>query len=136
VLGLLAAVTGGAAMFAVVLPRAPDLWISPRIAWTIRAADPTAARPLAAAHYHEDSLVFLTRGRAQRIGLASAGDWVRANPDGLLVVPVDRLEELEASAGTTLRPVGHARGFNYSKARWVELVLVERGPRGPNPPGL
>ncbi|MEO1717684.1 MAG: glycosyltransferase family 39 protein, partial [Planctomycetota bacterium] len=45
----------------------------------------TEGRPIAAMGYHEDSLIFLSRGRIERIVHTDSVDWLAANPDGILL---------------------------------------------------
>jgi 4-amino-4-deoxy-L-arabinose transferase-like glycosyltransferase len=123
-----------------VLPWLGVLWLSPRVVDVVRAADPGGQRPLAAAGYHEESLLFLTRGRVQRLGWAelrgwqgSGGRrtprpyrapwaWLEAHPDGLVVVALDRAEDLP----TDVRVLARLDGFNYANLRAQRLFVVER----------
>jgi 4-amino-4-deoxy-L-arabinose transferase-like glycosyltransferase len=63
-------------------------------------------RPLATL-YHEDSMIFWTRGRAQRINLEDIASWLQNNPSGLLVAqrrlaPTSE-EDQQPTSGFTLR---------------------------------
>ncbi len=100
----------------------PLVNISEDLTTLMRVNDREPPRPIAAVGYHEDSLVFLTRGRAKRIDAAELGVWLEGNPDGLVVLPKDdpRVPELN--------PLGYVIGFNYSRGRYEELLLVERRP--------
>ncbi len=104
----------------IMVPRAAPLWISPRIADLLTEADPQRPRPIAAVGFHEDSLVFLTRGRVARISEAEVGAWFRDHPDGLAIVPPLPGEGRAEQVGGTVS------GFNYSKGR-VERYAVIRG---------
>jgi len=123
----LAAVVALAGFLGVVLPNADGLWLSPQIAELIRiAADPeTPNAPVAAAGYHEDSLVFLTRGRLERIDDAEA--WLRAHDRGVLVAPPDRIPPPDPALPTLTR-IGEVRGVNYSRGRFLNIAVYRVSP--------
>ncbi len=85
--------------------------------------DPHSTRPVAAINYHEDSLVFLTRARVERISASELDGWLAAHPDGLVVMP-----HLSRESPRGLRVVGGANGFNYSKGRFLRLAVMQRAP--------
>ncbi|MBC7770883.1 MAG: glycosyltransferase family 39 protein, partial [Pyrinomonadaceae bacterium] len=59
------------------LPRAPELWLSVGIKKGLRDMGWTPDTPLATLGYYEDSLIFLTRGRAVRLPLdGRASFWI------------------------------------------------------------
>lgn len=95
------------------LPRMAGL--STRAVEAARTADPTA--PLAAIGFHEDSLVFLTRGEIQLLDEAGQGLFWAEHPNGLLIVPADRLSRSHVV-------VARVRGSWYSKGRRTELAIV------------
>lgn len=113
----------------VAIPSARTLWNSERIATEVLSIDTKGrgpdARPIASAGYHEDSLVFLTRGRLHRIDVEHASEWLDRHPQGLVILPTERLNEVAGvravSNGWTGRP-----GYNYSNGRAVDLTIVER----------
>ena len=109
----------------VVMPRADGLWISPKLDALIRAHDPARDRPIGAVHYHEDSLVFLTRGRLDKADDARA--WARAHPRGLLITRPEDIDRADLR-GPPLTEVGRVRGYNYSNGRLTDLVVWEVGP--------
>ncbi|MEM1329884.1 MAG: glycosyltransferase family 39 protein [Planctomycetota bacterium] len=83
--------------------------------------DRESPRPVGAVGYHEDSLVFWTRGRLERLGDDAGSAWLHANPDGLLLVEdrfVDRITH-------PVRSLGAVSGFNYSNGRPVTVHLLE-----------
>lgn len=102
------------------LPKLGSVWLSPRLIALMEQADPNAMRPVAAVDYHEDSLVFLSRGRVQRIDDKDLEGWLAAHQDGLAVVPSTR-----QLATVRVRGLGEVEGFNYSKGRWQRLSLFE-----------
>lgn len=99
----------------VLLPRARTIWVSPRLA-EILADHPG---PVAAVGYHEDSLVFLTRGRLDRIRREDAPAWLAAHPDGVLIAPPALTHTLEG-----VHELGAVDGFNYSTGHAVHLRIV------------
>ncbi len=124
-LGVGAAACGLVASMSVVVPRLDEPWVSSKIAAALREADPTGTRPIAAIEYHEDSLVFLTGGRVEKIGGAQGAEWLKAHATGLLVAPHDSPAVVGAD------DVARIDGLNYSKGGRVELVLVENSPPAP-----
>ncbi len=103
-----------------ILPKLGSVWLSPRLIALMEQADPNATRPVAAVDYHEDSLVFLSRGRIQRIEDKDLEGWLIEHYDGLAVVPSTR--QLPT---VHVRRLGEVEGFNYSKGRWQRLSLIE-----------
>lgn len=55
-----------------------------RVFEVVRAFDPEGVRPLASV-YHEDSVVFQSRGRVQKITAKDQAAWLAANPAGILI---------------------------------------------------
>jgi 4-amino-4-deoxy-L-arabinose transferase-like glycosyltransferase len=125
-------------IFELIVPRYTTA--SPAIAATLRAIDPSGSRPVAAVGYHEDSLVFLTRGRlvrldladASRPALAEAGDWLRVNPQGIVLVnsvPIiaqGRKWTDESREGVRLIDGRNLIGLlNYSKGERVDVLFYE-----------
>jgi 4-amino-4-deoxy-L-arabinose transferase-like glycosyltransferase len=120
-------------LLGVVLPRTEALWTSRALARHIAQLEGERPRsaPIAMVGdlsdagdhppdsrrrgYHEDSLIFETRGRAVRLAESEADAWMSANPDGVIVAP----ERWGASRG---RVGGVVWGFNYSRGKWVWLT--------------
>ena len=106
--------------FGVALPAAWPIWITPRLEHVLQRAgalDGTA--PIAAAGFHEDSLVHATRGRLERIGTPSVADWCAQHPGGWVVLPRSAAETLNG-----LSVVGEVDGYNYSNGKSVDLVVA------------
>jgi hypothetical protein len=130
-LSVLAAILCFAVLMGVIGPRARPLWNTPRLMALVDEADPDGTRALAAETYHEDSLIFASRGRLERLADGAGADWLARNPDGILIVPADRLDTLDA-----IELVGRVRGFNYSNGRTVDLAVTRALPGGiPSGPG-
>lgn len=115
------AVVSLAGTLGVVLPNAGGLWVSTRIAALLDQEDPSL--PVASAGYHEDSLIFLTRGLLQRID--DPEDWMRAHRSGILITPPEKLPE---SPARTLTRIGQVRGVNYSRGRFIDLGVYRVTP--------
>jgi len=103
------------------LSNAEKLHVSQQLVRHLAVIDPVANRPLAAVDHHEDSLVFLSRGRAERIADEDLRAWSERHPRGILIVSAER-----ASALPHARELARVAGWNYSKGRRVELRIVER----------
>jgi hypothetical protein len=120
-LALLAAVVGFGAAFGLLLPRLEPLWLSRRI----EAALPAGA-PLAAAGYHEPSLVFLHGTTTLLTDGPGAADFLLRNPDGWAAVEAaagdDFLSRLH-QAGRDPIAAGRIDGFNYSRGRPAQITL-------------
>lgn len=98
--------------------------LTDRLAGVIAQADPSGVRPVASVQYHEDSLVFATRGRLVRLNEPDVAHWRRAHRDGVLIVPERMAPALLADGMTRL---GGTSGFNYSRGRREALaVLADR----------
>lgn len=121
VLALPTAALSMALVFGISLPHAWPLWITPRLEAVIRAHHPDAQHPLAATGYTEDSLMYSARGRLEVIGAGGITNWSREHPEGLIVVPRSASPE-----GGHFEQLGRVKGFNYSKGRTVDLVVLRR----------
>lgn len=99
--------------------------LSTRVVGAIRVADPHRTRPLAAAGYVEDSLIFLTRGRVRRIEQEQAAAWLEANPDGVLAALAGPDADLDDHGHEMVAEVS---GLNYSRGRF-ETIRVWRAGR-------
>lgn len=128
--GIRVAVVLAVVLFQFSLPIARSLWNTERIMDEVAGIDPRGERVIGAVGYHEDSLVFATRGRVDRINIEQAGAWLSSRPGGLLIVPTDRVAEIEHARALT---TGWASfpGYNYSNGRSVDLSVVEFAGREP-----
>ncbi len=100
------------------LPRLHAPWVARRAAEALSFIDPDASRPWALLEFQEDSVIFLSRGHAQRVHGDELAAWREANPMGLILMPRARMDGAQ-------RVVAEASGFNYPKGRGVDLVVVE-----------
>jgi 4-amino-4-deoxy-L-arabinose transferase-like glycosyltransferase len=118
----------------VVLPHANELWLSRSVAEAAEryrgsAGDPTPV--IAAAGYHEPSLVFLCGTETKLVSVQEAALHLRQDPKGLAVVR----EKLDPAFHKALRnSVGSAKllekieGINYTKGKRITLYLYGKLP--------
>ena len=99
------------------LPGAKRLFLTELLADRLADIDPEGARSIAAVGYHEDSLVFRTRAAVSMIDEQQQGEFWHAHPDGLLIVPKERLLRSHVV-------LAEVEGFNYSKGRRQNLAIV------------
>jgi 4-amino-4-deoxy-L-arabinose transferase-like glycosyltransferase len=134
-----AAIRGGIAItvmslvctMGIVLPRVPAPWITTRIldhAWHEAEHRGLITLPdMAAVGYIEDSLLFESSRRVQRLAPESLSSWIDAHPDGLVIATTDLMSGTGPAASCAFRLVqiesSHVRGFNYSKGRVVDVML-------------
>ncbi len=124
--GLAHIIVVGASLLGLVLPlQTDDLWLTRKLTAWIATVDAARSRPLAAVGYQEDSLVFQTRGRVQRLTEPALAVWLAENPTGLVVLPAEAVERFPS-----LRPAGFDRphavaAFNYARGRKEAVVVAE-----------
>ncbi|MEC9232721.1 MAG: hypothetical protein VX403_02310, partial [Planctomycetota bacterium] len=107
-------------VFGVTLPLLWPIWITPRLDHVIDAATDGSGPPaLAATGYTEDSLMFSSRGRLERIPDSEVRDWAERHPGGIIVLQRDQVPE-----GGRFTELGEVGGFNYSKGSWMDLVVL------------
>ncbi len=123
-MGVIGMVIGGAVTFGIVLPGIEKPWISARLNETIAQHDADGARAIALVGYHEDSMIFLTRGRAERMGKVGVAAWSAQHPDGLILCKQSALEDVVGQL-PLLREIARVRGFNYANGEEVEVVVGE-----------
>lgn len=98
---------------------------SPQLVERIDSMD-TEGRPIGAMGYHEDSLIFLSRGRVQRIVHTSSVDWLDANPDGLLLAR--RLYRDIAGLDDSYVIIDSMTGFQFASSDTVTVDFIENPP--------
>ncbi|MEY5060212.1 MAG: hypothetical protein RIS45_133 [Planctomycetota bacterium] len=120
------------AVFGMWIPNAHWIWNTPRFVGVVVADSgklPTAEDfpRIGGVGYGEDSLVWTTRDRLDRLGDAVTDktrprieEWCRANPGGYLLIPRRNLQEFTVF-GTV---VGELDGFNYSKGNPVAHAVL------------
>jgi len=120
ILGLGVFIAGGIAL-GLAAPHISLIWTSRALARALDRLDPDAARPLGTVHYQEDSLVFETRGRIERVEEIPLCAWASIeHPGALVIIPAKK-----AVNRSTFRELARVRGFNYSKGKSVDLIVGE-----------
>jgi 4-amino-4-deoxy-L-arabinose transferase-like glycosyltransferase len=79
--------------------------------------------------YDEPSLVFYLGSRHLKSvrGRAGVATWSKQQAPGVLVISKEALARIESSQGPLgLKEIAAARGFNYSKGGWVNIVALGR----------
>ncbi len=128
--GMAASLLVAIMLYAVILPRLPELFPSPRLSATLKETD--CKKPLAAlAGYHEPSVVFLLGTETRLIDGSSAADFLRQGPCRFAALDgrteqrnfVQRAEAI----GLRYSPVSRIEGFNISIGRPVAIVVFRSG---------
>lgn len=119
--GSAAAVLASATLWGHTLPRLQRTWISSQLATAIAAADPNANRPLAMARYKEDSLVFLTNGRATPISVPDIPLYANDNPDALVTLQLRDPDHTPTGPGV----IAIVEGFNYNGDGFERVALLD-----------
>jgi 4-amino-4-deoxy-L-arabinose transferase-like glycosyltransferase len=126
-----------AALLEGVAPRLDALWIAPRLAAVVEARAPgIPAADIGIAGHTEPSVLFALGGEIALLpGGAEAARFLAEAPPGgrpRLAIVGHRAEAgfREAAQALGLRPqeIGTVTGFNYSRGRWVTLILYRGGP--------
>ncbi len=120
-LAVVAAIVSFSSLFAVAAPRLDPLWVGARIA----AAVPSGA-PLAAAGYHEPSLVFLHGTGTLLADAGGVAQFLLDTPGGWAAVEASAQDAFQAKLaenGREAEVVGEIDGFNYSRGRPARVTL-------------
>lgn len=88
-------------------------------------------RPLGCMGYHEDSLIFLMRGRIERVVHTESADWLEANPDGVMLAR--RLYRDIAGLDERYRTITSMTGFQFASSDTVTVDFVENPPAEASP---
>lgn len=111
------------------LPNQEYLWVSSRLAGWGMGDNGNDTRPLAFVGYQEDSLIFLTCGRIERVGAKRIHEWFEMHPDGMAFIqrPATRRRFERWDHGPSpFSRLGSAGGFNYSTGQWVAVDIIVR----------
>jgi len=132
-LGALLAIPFYAIALEAVAPRLAPLWIAPRLAAVLEARAPGLASADFGITGHSEPSVLFAIGqdvRLLRTG-ADAARFLAAAPARVVAVG-DRAEaafrDTAAGLGLTAEEIGTVTGFNYSRGRWVTLLLFRARP--------
>ena len=101
--------------------------LSRQLSSRLKECDPASSRNLATCEYQEDSLIFLSRGRIERVPLAHLEAWAERHPGGCVIM---RAEDAirPVARGTLIEVEGkdlHTFGYNYSIGRREHLTISE-----------
>jgi hypothetical protein len=112
------------------LPNLGAVWLSRSAAIAIAAHRHVATgAPLAAAGYHEPSLVFLVGGDVTLVDAEGLATFMREHPDGLGLIAADarpRFDDAAAALGIAAKVLWSGDGVHYSKGRRARLLLLAR----------
>lgn len=103
----------------------PDMQLSRNVAKVIDQHDPSGKRPVAAVSLHEDSVIFETRGRAQRVNEWQLKEWLQTHPDAIVILDFKRAQYWSRFAA-----IERVVGLNYSNGKPKDLVIGEFIARG------
>ena len=73
--------------------------------------------------YHEDSLIFLMRGRIERVVHTESEQWLKDNPDGVLLAR--RLYRDVAGLDESYAAIDSQTGFQFASSDTVVVDFVE-----------
>ncbi len=129
----LAALLMTSSLYGAVLPNLQAMWLSPRIAATVRAVRPCPGSIVASASYSEPSLVFLLGKDTQLVDAEKAADFLLAHQTcGLALIGRAQAPAFlarMATAGVTPKSLAEVSGINYSASgRWLDLTVYAAPP--------
>ncbi|MBV1797355.1 phospholipid carrier-dependent glycosyltransferase [Siccirubricoccus sp. G192] len=127
-LGVLLAMPLHAALLEGVAPRLAPLWIAPRLEAVLAARAPgLAAGDFGITGHSEPSVLFAVGGKTNLLRTGEDAARFLAAAPGRVVAVGDRAEAAfrREAAALSLAPeeIGTVGGFNYSRGRWVTLIL-------------
>jgi hypothetical protein len=113
-----------------VLPIIEELKISPPIAKAVREKTPPQT-PVAMYKYAEPSLNFYIDRQIEELRSVNAVvEWAKQPQDGVLIIPKDILADIEKAGGPlALEQIASKKGFNFSKGRTLEVLVLVRKQR-------
>lgn len=112
-------------------PRLDRLWVAREV--SERIPPPAARPPLAAAGYHEPSLVFRAGTRTMLTGADGVARHLARQPGAYALVGErehDRVRQRLQDRDVDLATVARFRGFNYSKGDPLRLTILRSRPGG------
>lgn len=120
---ILVAATSYPLIFSQLLPQLKPLWITDAVAKSIPRQLLSSEKPLIVAGFDEPSLVFnLNTGLVRFSDSLTAQRRLKRNQVHLALVEAGTYQTWPDDG--TVKRVATVRGYNYSKGRWVELLLV------------
>ncbi len=120
-----------AAILYVELPHMPALWIAPRVEAVLQSRWPgwnASGNGVVVAGYAEPSFMFAVGTHTQlAYNGAQAATLLAGLKDGVAVIgdrDKDAFDQKATQLGLALHDIGEIRGFNYSRGRWITLVIL------------
>jgi len=120
-LGIVAALVTFSSLFAIIAPRLSPMWVGLRIAEAV-----PAGAPLAAAGYHEPSLVFEHGTDTRLTDGGGAAQFLIDTPGAWAAVDATQQKDFETrltETGHEAEAAGTVDGFNYSSGRRAHITL-------------
>ncbi len=120
--------------FAAALPAIPELWPSAGVRALVKAQRPPGGAPVAAAGFHEPSLVFALGTETLLTQAGGAARHLAQRPGALALIEARREAKFRAALrrlGLTAVALGTVRGVNVAKGKAVSLTLYRAGPARP-----
>ena len=122
-LGVIALVAWAVVFLGVVLPQSGRIWLSPRL---IEAFNAVEHKRIGLVGFHEDSMIFLSRGRADRLGVESLGEWLKTDGHTVVAIQQPLGDKVDAAARSRLEPLTRITGVNYSVGKEVTIDLYRK----------
>lgn len=117
-------------MFSHVLPRLKPVWLSRNSVASLDRNEISEQQPLIVLGYAEPSLVFYLNTKHVILTDDTAVTvWMTKYPNSLILVNQDNLASL-LGRGIPLMTVAAIHGYNYSKGRWITLMILKQVKRG------
>ncbi|MDO9709665.1 ArnT family glycosyltransferase [Paracraurococcus lichenis] len=131
-LGALLAIPLYAAVLEGLAPRLAPLWIAPRLAATLAVAAPGLdSRDFGITGHSEPSVLFAVGGGTSLLRTGTdAARFLGAGPGRVVAVGNRAEQDFQREAAALNLPVqeiGTVTGFNYTRGRWVTLILYRQG---------
>lgn len=119
-------------IFAGLLPQLKPLWLTSDIAKLIDKNKISNAKPLVVVDFDEPSLVFnLNTSTVQFTDFQTAFYQLQNDSSRLMLID-KKMFNIGLSKDKSLSVLADLRGFDYSKGRWLNLLLIGRNVRGEN----
>ena len=118
-----------AGLFTTVVPNLTTIWLSPRIADTVRQVRPCPDSVLASTSFSEPSLIFLAGERTRLIVPADAARLLATDRCALALVGIRDQPAFDAALTVPVRKLATITGLNYSNGHHLDLSLYTASPR-------
>lgn len=122
--------------FSGVLPNLSDLNLSERLKASVSAHAARQSPPVALSQYHEPSAVFALGTETWLTNARNSAAHIAADPMAMAGVSPDQLQdviEMVTAVGGTVVVIDRVSGFNYSKGRAEQIILIRSETLEPAP---